>query len=237
MDEIEKILEKLNNLENTVNKLKQDLENIQLNQDNEDENQQFREFFKDSLLSSNELFGVVKEIRRQLRRTFRKRFKQSFTRTFDNDVDFDLSFDFSNLGDFINDTVHSALSSLDGLFDSLDFENSPRKTRVRVQPGTNITFDFPNEHEYEVLPELSDKNNAEILLKILEQKISSELDLREKLSSKFDDEKLISLLKELKDKKLIIQEKSGNQRFMLSKLGRKLLKELESQQNNKDENN
>lgn len=234
MDDIDKILEKLDNLENTVNKLKEDLERIQNTQDNQNEEQNVKEFFKESLLSSNELFGLIKEIRRQLKRSFRQQFRQSFSEFYDRDFDVDFTFDFSNLGDYINETVHSALSSLEGLMDSFD-TTTPRRAKIRVQPGTHIVFEHESGQEYEVFPELSDKEATKTVLKILEKRISSEQDLR--ANATIDEDKLTNLLMELKDKKLIIQEKLGNQRFMVTKLGRKLLKELEDQKDNEDVNN
>lgn len=235
MDDIDKILEKLNNLENTVNKLKEDLEKIQNTQDNRAEEPNIKEFFKESLISSNELFSTIREIRRQLKRSFKHQFRQSFNEFYDRDFDVDFSFDFSNLGDYINETVHSALSSLEGLMDSFDNTTTPRRAKIRVQPGTNIVFDAEPGHDYEVFPELSDKEATKTVLKVLVNRISSEQDLN--LSSNLDADKLSSLLQELKDKKIIIQEKFGNQRFMVTKMGRKLLKELEDQKNNEDVNN
>ena len=232
MDDIEKILEKLTNLESSITKLKEELEELKSNQQEEgyskkDDLYNIAHFF-------DEIFSTARNLKRQVRHELRRSMRRSFREGHEG-FDYDFSFDFENLGEFISRTVNGALSSLDNISDSFDFDfDRPKMVRVKVQPGSNIKFETVSQ-EPDVLPSLDNEIQATKVLDIFEHSILSLEDLANAVD--LDQATLEVLIQELKDKKIIIQEQSGRMRYLITKLGRKILHELHEKKNGEQNNN
>lgn len=236
--EIEKVLEKIDNLERKVKDLKEELSDLK-NKDNVDINSDIGRIFG----SFSDLNFLTREIKHVMKQVFKSNFKQKHHHfRHDRDFDFDFSFDFSqlnNIGEFISNTVNSALSSLDNLtdsFDSYDFDYDVKNPRKKVNPGLNIRIDkeFTSKNE-EFLPNINDVLHAKEILSQLENKIMP----LEGITT-FDDLKMEELeleLSKLKEKGLLIQEKSGQKRYMLTKLGKKMIQMQKDQKSGEENNN
>ena len=232
MDDVEHILERLQNLEQAINILKKELEELKNN--NEDLNSELR---KDSIKNAfkvfNDVYGIAHDLKRQMKRTFRPTYQRNYYYDRDDYSDWDLGFDFSNLGNFISETVHNALSGIENIAESFDFEFNPRIAKIKVQPGSNIKFEKQSEsHEY--LPIVSDILHAKDILNVLENKILSVDGIKTATALSEDINHELDMLKE---KRLIIQEKQGQQRYLITKLGKKVLHEMQNKKNEEDSNN
>ena len=167
----------------------------------------------------------------------RRSFNRSSRKTIfidDEPFNFDFSFDLSHLGDFISNTVSNALSSLDHIAD--DFEFPPRSIRIKMEPGTNLRYTGEeSSRTTDALPDVTDIQHAIEILTALDNKIISlEALLKD---TNFSSEVLSTELDELKNKKLVIQEKFGQQRFLMTKLGRKVLNTLKNSTSGEEVNN
>ncbi|MHA2366669.1 MAG: hypothetical protein ACXAC7_22140 [Candidatus Hodarchaeales archaeon] len=169
----------------------------------------------------------------------RRRHGKSFKFVFD-DVDDPFSFlsDLGNLGSRISHAVNSALSGVmhsvnemthsfsDFDFcDDIDFDISGKwikPQRQRVQAGTDIKIgeilgkDVPEDLNL-------DEQYTKDVLTSLSKKIQAQEELTNGLNL-VNTTDLDNALAYLKEKKLIIQEKEGQKRFMITRLGRKVLK-------------
>ncbi len=227
MDDIEKILERLENLEKAINGLKEELHELK-DYSAEEEGTYNRDSVRDVFTAFNDIYGLAHDLKRQMKRVFRPaRRHQRHYYDRDDDFGFDFDFDFSHLGEFINNTVQSALSGLENLGESIDFEFTPRIARVKVQPGTNIRFDHESVNPVDSLPSINDIQYGKEILLQLQAKIASLESLASDLQ--LDQNMVAASLEQLKEKKVVIQEKYGAQRFMITKLGKKVLKSEEKQ--------
>ena len=233
MDDIEKILERLNSLENSINNLKNELEDLKDHTDDL-QSDESRDSVKNAFTMFNDFYNLAHDLKRQMRRTFRSSRRHRDYRDYDRDFDFDFDFDFSNLGNFISNTVQSALSGLENIAEGIDFEFTPKLARIRVQPGTNIKFD-KEPSVSDVLPIIDDIQYAKEILTALQNSIAS----LESLSSQLqlDTSVLTQSLDQLKERKLVIQEKYGSQRFMVTKLGKKVIKNQDDNKNGEETTN
>lgn len=231
-NDIEKILERLNYLETAIHDLKGELQELK-EQTDDFQDESAKDSIKKAFEVFNDIFGIARELKRQMRRTFRSSRRRRPYYEHDNDFSFDFDFDFGHLGDFINDTVQNALSGLENLSESWGEENFPRMAKVRVQPGVNLRFD--QEAHSEVIPTITDISHGKELLTTLENKIASFDDLL--VSTSLNADELTQALAQLKEKYLVIQEKHGQQRFLLTKLGKKVLKGTNEQKNGEQTNN
>lgn len=237
MDDIEKILERLEKLEKSINGLKEELH--ELHDQAEDQAEGYnRDAVRDIFSAFNNMYSMAHDLRRQMKHVFRP-YRRSRRQYYDRDEDsgFEFDFDFSSLGDFINNTVQSALAGLENIGEAIDFDFSPKMARIKVQPGTNIRFDRENVVPAEDLPNLDDVHFGKEILRHLQNQIASLETLATQLQQ--DTTTLSDSLEQLKEKKLVIQEKYGAQRFMVTKLGKKVLKKQNNQnnQNNEETNN
>lgn len=237
MDDIEKILERLEKLEKSINGLKEELHDLKEHEDDQEEGYN-RDAVRDIFSAFNNVYSMAHEIRRQMKhvfRPYRRSRRQYYGR--DDDSGFEFDFDFSSLGDFINNTVQSALAGLENIGDAIDFDFTPKMARIKVQPGTNIRFDSESVVPEEALPNLDEVNYGKEILRHLQNQIASLETLSTQLH--LDQSALATSLEQLKEKKLVIQEKYGAQRFMVTKLGKKVLKKQNNQdtQNNEETNN
>lgn len=237
MDDIEKILERLEKLEKSINGLKEELH--ELNDQAEDQEEGYsRDAVRDVFSAFNNMYSMAHDLRRQMKHVFRP-YRKSRRQFYDRDEDsgFEFDFDFSSLGDFITNTVQSALTGLENIGDAIDFDFGPKMTRIKVKPGTNIRFDNETVVPAEVLPTIEAIPYGKQILHHLQNQIAS----LEALSTQLQLEAttLADSLEQLKEKNLVIQEKYGAQRFMVTKLGKKVLKEQNNQnnQNNEETNN
>ena len=171
----------------------------------------------------NDVFFMARELKRQMRKTFNRTGQRTFYHTNDREspFDFDFSFDFSNLGEFVSNTVQNALASIEHITDNVDI--TPRSIRIKMQPGKDLRY-TPDTISNVELPSVEAIQHANEILSALESKISSLETLMDE--TKLTSDALIGDLDALKDKKLLIQEKFGQQRFLITKLGKKVLKNL-----------
>lgn len=224
MDDVEKILEKLNRLEQSVNELKNELNEIKSEQANDPDYNWSSDSIRNAFSMFNNVNTIVKELKRQMRRSFRKSSRGTIFTIDDEPFNFDFDIDLSHIGDFISNTVQTALSSLDHLTE--DYDGEPRSIRIKMKPGKDLHYTGERTTVPDELPIISDIQYAKEILIALENKIASleTLIVETNLSS----ETLATELDALKTKKLVIQEKFGQQRFLMTKLGKKVLNELKN---------
>lgn len=222
MDDVEKILEKLERLERSVGQLKNELNDLKSNQSGSDDETN-TDTMRTAFDMFNDVFSMVRELKKQMRKTFNRTGQRTFFREYNRDspFDFDFSFDFSNLGEFVSNTVQNALTSLEHITDDIDI--TPRSIRIKMQPGKDLRY-TPETSSNVELPSVEDIQHAKEILSVLESRISSLETLM--AETKVSSDTLIGELDALKDKKLLIQEKFGQQRFLITKLGKKVLKNL-----------
>ncbi len=233
MDDIGQILDRLKNLENAINQLRDELEDLK---DKSDDLQSVdtRDSIKKAFNIFNDLYGLADDLKKQMRRTFRPAMRRSYNYDYDRGFDFDFDFDFSNLGNFINETVQNALSGIETFANSFDFDFTPRSARIRVQPGANLKFDRQTESS-EHFPNIDDIAHVKEILSILENKILALDEIS--ITSNIPQNDLLEELNMLNERKLIIQEKQGQKRYLITKLGKNLLHELKDKKNGEQTNN
>ena len=233
MDDIEKMLERLNSLERSINDLKNELQDLKDHTDDL-QSDESRDSVRNAFTMFNDIYNLAHDLKRQMRRTFRSSRRHRHYYDYNKDFDFDFDFDLNNLGDFISNTVSSALAGLENITDSIDFDFSPKMARIKIAPGTNIRFDKESSVNADVLPVIDDIQHAKEILTALQSSIAS----LESLSSQLelDASTLAQSLDQLKERKLVIQEKYGSQRFMVTKLGKKVLKNQDENKNGEETN-
>lgn len=231
---IDSIIEMISHLENILGDVKSNL--IEYNSLEDDESKEQFEFpFEQILNLSNEFRNLKRGLKR-----INKRSHRSGGHHFSFDLgDFDFPFDFEHLGESIERTVRSAVKGLENLDSMFDFEGfsefgghrRERKPRSKIDPGLNIKFGKEDYTEDEVLPSIDDISHGQRTLEVLKQGIYSDEDISSNLG--VPKEELSETLKLLNEKGLVLQEKSGRQRYMLTRRGNKLLQLV----NKKEETN
>jgi predicted transcriptional regulator len=175
-----------------------------------------------------------RSLKHKLNRIYRQYKKSSYHFDYDSDLgDISIDFDFANLGETIERTVRTAVEGLESTFGHLDetfntnnfnvdFSRRRKIPRHKVDPGSNLHFGkFERAHEIsEVLPNIDNVQEGLQILDILDNNILVVEDLSTQCNLPVED--LEKSLSKLLDLGLIIQEKSGKQRFMITRKGKKL---------------